>query len=320
MTIKEDPFTVVWFSPHSAGLTHIQSIFTSYAWTTTTESLHANHNTLNTKPIILFDLAGFKENSIQKIHEISTLLPHIPIIAIAENNTYSTLAEEAVEKGADDFYLGPLNSNLLRKRINTLIQHNKISDPTHIKDKSPSVELAFMAFYDELTGLSNRKHFFNRLEECIKSQALDTDFIALLYIDLDGFKSINDTHTHKAGDWLLQQVAMRLRNCVKRSDTVARMGGDEFSIFINNISETGIVSNIAQRILYNLSAPFFYNGKQLRIHSSIGIALYPHNASSSHELLERADQTMYAVKQMGRGNYRFYSDISHTLENALLGR
>ncbi len=213
------------------------------------------------------------------------------------------------------YTLGPLNSNLLRKRISTLVQHNKIREPAQTKDKNPSVELAFMAFYDELTGLPNRKLFFSRLEEGIKSHALDTHFLALLYIDLDGFKSINDTYTHKAGDWLLQQVAMRLRNCVKRSDTVARMGGDEFSVLINNINETGVVSNIAQRILYNLSAPFFYNGKQLKIHSSIGIALYPHNASSSHELLDRADQTMYIVKQMGKGNYRFYSDISHTIEN-----
>lgn len=106
MTIEDDPFTVVWFSPNSTGLTHIQSIFTSYAWTTTPESLHANYNTLSTQPIVLFDLAGFKENSVQRIHEISTLLPHLPIIAIADDNHFSTLAEEAVEKGADDFYLG----------------------------------------------------------------------------------------------------------------------------------------------------------------------------------------------------------------------
>lgn len=313
MTIEDDPFTIVWFSPNSTGLTQVQSVFTSYAWTTTPESLHANYHTLSTQPIVLFDLAGFKEHSIQKIHEISTILPQIPIIAIASDNDFSSLAEEAIKNGADDFYFGPLNSYLLRKRILTLMGSNDHNSKENVTYKdNQSVELAFMAFYDELTGLPNRKLFFNRLDDATKSNVSGENFLALLYIDLDGFKLINDTYTHKAGDWLLQQVAMRLKNCVKRSDTVARMGGDEFSIIINDIHDIGIVSNIAQRILYNLSAPFFYNNSQLKIHSSVGIALYPQNASSSHELLDRADQTMYAVKQMGKGNYKFYADSNKT--------
>lgn len=148
---------------------------------------------------------------------------------------------------------------------------------------------------------------------------MEGKFFSLLYIDLDGFKNINDMHTHKAGDWLLQQVAMRLRNCVKRNDTVARMGGDEFSILLVDIYDVDTVANIAQRIVYNISAPFFYNNQQLSVNASIGIALFPQNASNSQELLDRADQTMYKVKQAGRGNYRFYAYDDTLVGSQLFG-
>jgi diguanylate cyclase (GGDEF)-like protein len=308
MIIENDPFTIVWFSPDSSSLSLIQSVFMSYAWTTTPEGLRSNYSSLAMQPVVLFDILGFKEHSLKKIKNISTLLPHIPIIAVGDH-TCSELTEAAVENGADDFYFGPLNSALLRKRIlnilNESMNQNVNSDDKY-KETQP-VELAFMAFYDELTGLPNRKLFFSRLEDLTKTNQMDGKFFSLLYIDLDGFKKINDVYTHKVGDWLLQQVAMRLRSCVKRNDTVARMGGDEFSILLVGIDDIDVVANVAQRLVYNLSAPFFYNNQQLNINASVGIALFPQNASSSQELLEHADQAMYKAKQDGCGNYRFYN-------------
>lgn len=308
MLIENDPFTVVWFSPDSSGLSSIQSTFASYAWTTTPEGLRSNYSSLAMQPVILFDLIGFREHSIKKIKSIASLLPQIPIVAVGDQSC-SALTEAAIENGASDFYFGPLNSILLRKRILKLLSDTAPqSTPPTVKyrDTQP-VELAFMAFYDELTGLPNRKLFFSRLDDLVKTHLMGESFFSLLYIDLDGFKNINDVHTHKAGDWLLQQVAMRLRNCVKRNDTVARMGGDEFSILLVDIDDTDVVASIAQRIVYNVSAPFFYNNQQLNINASVGIALFPQNASNSQELLERADQAMYKAKQAGKGNYRFYS-------------
>ncbi|MES2253009.1 MAG: GGDEF domain-containing protein [Pseudomonadota bacterium] len=308
MLIENDPFTVVWFSPDSSGLSLIQSIFASYAWTTTPEGLRSNYSSLAMQPIVLFDLVGFKEDSIKKIKEIASLLPQITIIAVGDL-TCSALTETAVENGATDFYFGPLNSALLRKRILTLLDDSSKQNAQtgkKYRDTQP-VELAFMAFYDELTGLPNRKLFFSRLDDLTKANHTDGKFFSLLYIDLDGFKEINDFYTHKAGDWLLQQVAMRLRNCVKRNDTVARMGGDEFSILLVDIDDVDVVANIAQRIVFNISAPFFYNNQQLNINASVGIALFPQNASSSQELLDRADQAMYKAKQVGKGNYRFHT-------------
>ena len=308
MSIKNDPFTVIWFSPDSSGLPLIQSVFSSYAWTTTPEGLRSNYSSLAMKAVVLFDLVSFGEDSIKKIKAITSLLPQVAIIVVGDNSCFS-LAEEAIENGAADFYFGPLNSVLMRKRIVTLLD-NAANPDTQTDDKyvdTQPVELAFMAFYDELTGLPNRKLFFSRLDDLAKTNYMDGKFFSLLYIDLDGFKNINDKYTHKAGDWLLQQVAMRLRNCVKRNDTVARMGGDEFSIILVEIDDMDVVANIAQRIVYNISAPFFYNNEQLNINASVGIALFPQNAASSQELLDRADQAMYKAKQVGCGNYRFYA-------------
>lgn len=320
MLIENDPFTVVWFSPDSNGLSLIQSIFASYAWTTTPEGLRSNYSSLAMQPVILFDLIGFREHSIKKIKSIASLLPQIPIIAVGDHSC-SALTEAAIENGAADFYFGPLNSGLLRKRIMTILDDSGNVDTqsnTKYRDTQP-VELAFMAFYDELTGLPNRKLFFSRLDDLAKTNLMNETFFSLLYIDLDGFKNINDAHTHKAGDWLLQQVAMRLRNCVKRNDTVARMGGDEFSILLVEIDDTDVVANIAQRIVYNISAPFFYNNQQLNINASVGIALFPQNASSSQELLERADQAMCKAKQIGRGNYRFYASEDQIINTKTFG-
>ena len=202
MLIENDPFTVVWFSPDSSGLSLIQSIFASYAWTTTPEGLRSNYSSLAMQPVILFDLIGFREHSIKKIKAIASLLPHIPIIAVGDHSC-SALTEAAIENGATDFYFGPLNSGLLRKRILMLLDDPAIPDAqpnVKYRDAQP-VELAFMAFYDELTGLPNRKLFFSRLDDLAKTNLMNETFFSLLYIDLDGFKNINDAYTHKAGDW-----------------------------------------------------------------------------------------------------------------------
>jgi diguanylate cyclase (GGDEF)-like protein len=313
-----DPLTIIWFSPDSAGLTRIQTQFPSYAWTATSESLYEHHTQLTASPVVLFDLSGFKSCFAEQIHAIATILPQIPIIVVGSVADHH-MVEQALDAGARDYYLGTLESPLLKHRIQQLMQNRSFGNAAGTTCEAPlctgnhepktqqEIELAFMAFYDELTGLANRKLLFQRLEDQLKVNIPDSMCAPLLYIDLDGFKEINDTFTHKAGDWLLQQVSMRLRHCVKRSDTVSRVGGDEFCIILSDILPPSDIATIAQRILYNLSSPFFYNHNPIRISASIGIALYPQNALTSHELFNRADQAMYVAKQTGPGHYRFYS-------------
>jgi diguanylate cyclase (GGDEF)-like protein len=315
--LENDPLTIIWFSPSSSGLTEIQQEFSSYAWTSSPESLLDNYKNLTLPPVILFDLKGFLNQSLDLIKTLSKTIPSIPILVIAESDRVNpSLLLNTLKNGAFDFYIGPLNGELIKYRLKILKKFitskttkselAKASFNDH--DASEEIELAFMAFYDELTGLPNRKLFFSRLEDQLKLDCSDGRCVPLLYIDLDGFKEINDSYTHKVGDWLLQQVSMRLRQCVKRSDTVARMGGDEFSIILTNtLHETTEIANIAQRILYTLQAPYFYNGQQIKISASIGIAFYPQNAGSPHELVNRADQAMYQAKNAGSGKYAFYN-------------
>lgn len=162
------------------------------------------------------------------------------------------------------------------------------------------------AHYDNLTGLPNRDFFRDRLEQEMKRAGRIQLPLALLYIDLDGFKQVNDQHGHECGDELLRQCADRLRACVRGSDTVARLGGDEFTSIITEIAHLVHVDIIAQHILDELGRVFLVNGRELSVTGSIGIALYPRDASSSDELIRHADKALYAAKEEGRNNFRFF--------------
>lgn len=172
------------------------------------------------------------------------------------------------------------------------------------REKEASEKLRHTASHDALTGLPNRALLHDRLDQAIAKSSRDDSGLALLFIDLDGFKPINDTHGHLIGDLLLQGVAERLRDCVRESDTVARLGGDEFVILSLNAETADDAVIIAQKILDTLSKPFTLNGVEARVGGSIGIALFPIDAKDSEQLLSAADQAMYAAKNAGRRCYR----------------
>lgn len=159
------------------------------------------------------------------------------------------------------------------------------------------------ANFDQLTGLPNRRMFLDRLGEEIKKSRRSGLPMALLFLDLDDFKCVNDTLGHDAGDLLLCQVADRLRECVRESDTVARLGGDEFTLILPNLTDPDHVGAIAQKILTRLSAPFMIGDDAANVTASIGIALYPADADDAESLLRKADQAMYRSKKGGHGRY-----------------
>ena len=135
----------------------------------------------------------------------------------------------------------------------------------------------------------------------------DTPF-ALLYVDLDGFKSVNDIHGHDVGDKLVQGIADRLSQCIRRTDSVARIGGDEFTVLLEKINTTNDTVVIAQKIIDVISKPFEVDGQQLLVGSSIGIAVYPEAGKDASTLLKHADMAMYEAKSMDGSNYRFFTD------------
>lgn len=169
-------------------------------------------------------------------------------------------------------------------------------------------QIRYQANYDQLTGLPNRALFMDRLSRLvIESRRMKTN-VGLMFIDLDGFKAVNDTLGHDAGDLLLKQTAERLNICVRESDTVARLGGDEFTVImplIDNIDSTVVVAN---RILKSLVEPFDLDGQKGQISASIGISMYPDQASDDKQLLHNADVAMFHAKSQGKANFQFYRD------------
>lgn len=162
-----------------------------------------------------------------------------------------------------------------------------------------------LAYSDALTGLPNRQLFHDRLNMALAQAYRQLGKVALFFLDLDGFKAVNDQLGHDSGDLLLKQVANRLKSCVRNTDTVARLGGDEFTIILN-IRDKADAELVAQKILVAVREPYNLNGKVAdKVGTSIGIALYPQDGSQAVDLIRKADSAMYAAKQGGKNAYRF---------------
>ncbi|MDH3335703.1 MAG: EAL domain-containing protein, partial [Rhodospirillaceae bacterium] len=167
--------------------------------------------------------------------------------------------------------------------------------------------ILYQANYDTLTGLPNRSLFIDRLNQSLPAMERSNKKLALLFIDLDGFKVVNDTLGHDIGDELLQQAAERLGHCVRTGDTVARLGGDEFTITMPNLEDLRNAPIVAQRSLDALSKPFHIGGHETFVSASIGITIFPDDATTSQELLKNADAAMYKAKDEGKANYQYFT-------------
>jgi diguanylate cyclase (GGDEF)-like protein/PAS domain S-box-containing protein len=170
--------------------------------------------------------------------------------------------------------------------------------------KRGDAQLEYLAYHDSLTGLPNRVLFNERLAGAIALAQRHNQSIAVLFLDLDGFKQINDTLGHGSGDILLQQVAQRLTQCVRESDVVARLGGDEFVILLNELSSENSVEGITKKILHCLREPFTLASQEIGVSASIGIALFPDHGIDGKALLEKADAHMYQTKIRCRNDAR----------------
>ncbi|OYD84152.1 hypothetical protein CHT98_12355 (plasmid) [Azospirillum brasilense] len=174
--------------------------------------------------------------------------------------------------------------------------------------------LSTIAFEDRLTGLANRRFFEAHVERLKEQPAEDQSAIAILYIDLDGFKPVNDQHGHHTGDAALKQIGTRLAHCVRHGDFAARLGGDEFAVLLSlpDGQPERYIRDVARRIIDSVSAPIIADGLDVQIGCSIGIALWPSDAEDLALALQNADQALYAAKRSGRGRIVAYSELSAT--------
>ncbi|MEJ2132189.1 MAG: diguanylate cyclase, partial [Gammaproteobacteria bacterium] len=182
----------------------------------------------------------------------------------------------------------------------------QIADITEMKLEAQQMER--LAFYDALTDLANRRLFNDRLQQALNRTRRSGRSMALLYLDLDQFKRVNDTLGHEAGDELLKVVAGRLKGCVRQEDTVARPGGDEFTILLNEVRDARAAGRVAENILNALREPVTISGHKLIVTTSIGITLAPEDTSDPATLIKNGDLAMYRAKERGRNNYQFFAE------------
>ena len=168
------------------------------------------------------------------------------------------------------------------------------------------------AHFDFLTGLPNRQLFNDRLEQHIIHARRKQERAAVLYIDLDRFKNINDSLGHASGDKLLRKVSERMANCVRETDTVSRLGGDEFVVLLSNVSSPKDAGYITEHIISEISKPYIISGREIFINASVGIVIYPEDGKDTKELLAHADAAMYHAKESGRGRYKFFEESMNT--------
>ena len=245
---------------------------------------------------IILDLHLPEGQSFDSIPQFIQYCPGAPILILSGVEDEEQ-AINAVKSGAQDYLIkGQTSSSTLCRAIRYAMERHRATQ-----------RITQLAHYDHLTGLANRGLFYERLN-CAVARCNRNDMaMALMFLDLDHFKEINDTFGHECGDSLLKTVATRLKKCIREIDTGVRLGGDEFAVLLEQIISVEDVALVAERILQLLAQPIIVNHHQLQITGSLGITIYPWDSANPQELLSHADAAMYRAKAQGGHNYQFYT-------------
>ncbi|MBI3807243.1 MAG: GGDEF domain-containing response regulator [Nitrospirae bacterium] len=255
---------------------------------------------------VLLDLSLPDTFGLPTVRQVHAMNPTVPVVVLS-GVTDQSLALQAVQQGAQDYLVkGQGHPELLARAIRYAIERKRAEE-----------HLTYLAQYDHLTGLVNRSLFRDRLVQAMARSKRMHQPIGLMLLDLDRFKMVNDTFGHDMGDELLKAVTERLKVCVREVDTVARMGGDEFTIILEGVSSEQNVLVVAKRITESIAEPFELKGYHISVGISVGITIYPHDDHPIDELLKHADTAMYRAKQQG-GNAFHLHDASGTHSANLL--
>ncbi len=221
---------------------------------------------------------------------------YLPVLAITAQPRFKIAALEA---GARDFITKPYDLVEVRQRIHNILEvrllYKEVAEYARIHKE--------LALHDALTGLPNRRLLLDRLITLLLHAKRTQQRIAVMYLDLDGFKAVNDSHGHDVGDKLLIMSAERLRYAAREEDTIARLGGDEFMVVIGDIAEFSDVDRPASNIIRALSEPYRIDGDIIHVTASIGVSFYPDDGIDVDELIRRADQLLYEAKHAGKNRY-----------------
>lgn len=258
--------------------------------------------------------------------EVEGLNPHVLSSGRHDKHFFAEMWTELQQAGhwhgemwnrrkSGEVYVQRLTLSLIRDAEGRVVNHVGVfSDITD--EKQEAERIRYRASYDALTSLPNRALLHDRLQQALAKACRETNHLGVLFLDLDGFKPVNDRWGHLTGDHLLVAVAERLRACVRESDTVARLGGDEFVILLPDIMGRNDAETVAQKVISALGEPFVLGDVCAHIGTSIGIAMYPEHGQSGPSLVNAADHAMYAAKQTGKGRFVFVaSDLKEQDDN-----
>ena len=268
--------------------------------TSTTEpqrvsALHAEHDF----DLILLDMHMPGLNGLDVMRSLKEIEheAYLPVLAITGDPEFEV---KALKGGARDFLAKPYDFLQLEVRVHNLLEvrllYKTVREQSRVQEQ--------MAMHDALTGLPNRRLLLDRTEKSMQYAYRNHQRLAVMYIDLDGFKAVNDAYGHSYGDDLLRMVSERLTKAMRQEDTVSRMGGDEFVVLLSDISDINDIAGPATKILDAIARPFNINGATIEISASIGIATHPDDGCGNPEsLIARADQALYEAKNAGKNRY-----------------
>jgi len=244
---------------------------------------------------ILLDLDLPDSLGVETFLKLNLHAPEIPIVVLSGFGDEED-ALKAVREGAQDYLTkGQIDSNMLARSLRYAVERKRAEEL-----------IRKLAFHDSLTGLPSRTLFNDRFLMAVAESKRNNKKIALIMLDLDHFKDVNDKFGHDIGDDLLKEISARLMNILRKTDTICRMGGDEFALLISDVSENEVIDEVAQRVLLASRNQFILRGTELQISASLGISIYPADGETLEILTKHADIAMYETKKMGRNNYLYY--------------
>lgn len=251
---------------------------------------------------VMLDLLLPDAEDLNGLDSIRSFLPSVPVLILTGRDD-EDLAFRAVETGAQDYLLkDKMNPRMLKRSIRYAMQRKRFED-----------HIIFQANFDALTQLPNRQHFKDRLDIALARQQRTNNPLAVLMLDLDGFKGVNDTYGHEAGDRLLREIGKRLLAGLRPYDMAARFGGDEFLVLIEDVARPENAEAVAKKLIESIGKPMFTASQKIQVGTSVGIAYGSSEENLSVDiLLHRADEAMYAAKRFQRNGWRFYGSVPPT--------
>lgn len=273
--------------------------FLNVYWTSDSREVYGLHAKKDFD-LILLDMHMPHLNGLQIMEQLKEIEQekYLPVLAITGDSEFKIAALQA---GARDFLMKPFDIIELDARVRNMLEvrllYNAVQEQSRIQRE--------LAMHDALTGLPNRRLLLDRMQTMMQHARRSRQHLAVLYLDLDGFKPVNDKLGHQAGDELLKMVAQRLLHTVRREDTVSRLGGDEFVLLLSDIANIASVERLAGKVIRYLASPFIVHDRPVNISASVGIAIFSHDSNADCEaLIADADKAMYQAKLLGKS--RFY--------------